>query len=450
MGNGADALRLSIHGDFARVREELETLVRIPSVSAPGFDPGRVRESAEASAAILEKAGATGVRLLEVEGAHPAVYGEARGAHDSPTVLLYAHHDVQPPGAEELWDTPPFDPVERDDRLFGRGSADDKSGIVTHAAALRAFEARPPTNVKLLIEGEEEIGSRHVREFLERYGDLLSTDVLVLADSGTWEVGRPALTTSLRGLVDCIVEVRVLEHAVHSGLYGGPIPDAITVLARIIATLHDDRGNVAVRGLVAGEPPEVDRPEQEFRREAGLVQGTELTGEGSITERLWAKPSVSILGIDAPSIRDSSNQLVPSARARVSLRLPPGQDPQAAMDALIQHLTAEADWGAEVRVEPGAGAEPFRVAAQGPAFDAARRAMSEAWGAEPVDIGMGGTIPLATEFARAYPEAAILLTGAADPDCRAHGENESVHLEELERACLGEAVLLSNLVEAAS
>jgi acetylornithine deacetylase/succinyl-diaminopimelate desuccinylase-like protein len=442
MAEAAQSIASSIRGDFDRIRDELEGLVRIPSVSAPGFDDARVRESADATATILKEAGAKDVRLLEVDGAHPAVYGEAPGPDGAPTVLLYAHHDVQPPGPDRLWQTPPFDPVERDGRLYGRGAADDKSGIVTHSAVLRAFGGSPPVNVKVLIEGEEEIGSAHLGAFLERYGDLLGTDVLVLADSGTWGVGRPALTTSLRGLVDCIVEVRVLEHAVHSGLYGGPIPDAVTVLARILATLHDDRGNVAIEGLVSGGPPKVDRDEDEFRREAGVVDGLELTGQGAITERLWSKPAVAVLGVDAPSIQESSNQIVPSARARVSLRLPPGQDPGHAMDALVRHLSSQGEWGARVTVEPDGRAEAFRVEARGPAFEAARRAMRDSWGTDPVDIGVGGTIPLATEFARAYPDAAILLTGAPDPDCRAHGENESVDLGELERACVAEALLL--------
>ena len=447
VGERAAQLRTAIDEGFPRVREELERLVQIPSVSAPGFDPQRVVESARACAEILETSGAIGVRLLEVKGAHPAVYGEASGREGGPTVLLYAHHDVQPPGPSDLWETPPFEPAERDGRLYGRGSSDDKSGIVTHAAALRAFDARPPVKVKFLIEGEEEIGSAHLKDFLERYTDLLGADVFVLADSGTWGVGRPALTTSLRGLVDCVVEVRVLEHAVHSGLYGGPIPDALTVLARTLATLHDERGNVAVEGLAQGSRPDVDLSEEQLRAEAAVAPEVRLLGEGSITERMWAKPAVAVLGIDAPSIRESSNQIVPVARARVSLRLAPQQDPGAAADALARHLRAAAPWGARVDVTPDGSAEGFAVSAQGRAFDAARGAMREAWGVDPIDIGVGGTIPLATQLARTFPDAAILLTGAADPDCRAHGENESVHVEELKRACVAEALLLDNLAE---
>jgi acetylornithine deacetylase/succinyl-diaminopimelate desuccinylase-like protein len=440
-----DGLRQTVHADFPRVREELERLISIPSVSAAGFDPDHVRASGLASAEILEAAGAAGMRLLEVEGAHPAAFGEVWGPAGSPTVLLYAHHDVQPTGPVELWDSPPFEPVEKDGRLYGRGSSDDKCGIVGHAAALRAFGGQPPVRVKFLIEGEEEIGSLHLPEFLAAHGSLLFADVVVVADSGNWKVGVPGLTTSLRGLVDCIVEVRALDHAVHSGMYGGPVPDALSALSRLLATLHDDRGNVAVPGLVSGGPVPVDLTEDEFRDEAGVRPSVRLIGEGPITERLWRRPAVSVLGVDAPSVRDATNQLVPSARAKVSLRIAPGEDPGRALDALVDHLESNAPWGVEVRVERGAAAPPFELSGRGPAFDAARRSFRDAWGTDAVDIGTGGTIPLVAALAEAFPQASILLTGAADPDCRAHSENESVDLRELERTCLAEALLLRRL-----
>ncbi|MBI4259745.1 MAG: dipeptidase [Actinobacteria bacterium] len=445
MTERADDMRTLIEEDRPRVRDELERLVSIPSVSADGYDPENVRASAEASAAILEASGLGGVRLLEVEGAHPAVYGEIPGPDGAPTVLMYAHHDVQPTGPEELWDTRPFEPVEKDGRLYGRGTSDDKGGLVVHAAALRAHGGRPPVGIKVLVEGEEEIGSAHLAEFLGTYGGELSADVLVLADSGNWKVGVPGLTTSLRGLVDCVVEVRTLEHAVHSGMYGGPVVDAVTALSRLLSTLHDERGNVAVPGLVSGRPPTVDRTEEEYRTDVGAVPGLELVGDGSITERLWMRPAISVLGLDAPSVATATNQLVPSARAKVSLRLAPGDDPGRAIDALVGHLESNAPWGARVTVHRGAGARPFALRGEGPAFEAARAAFREAWGTEAVEMGMGGTIPLVAAFSDAYPDAEILLTGVADPDCRAHSENESVDLGELERACLGEALLLDRL-----
>ena len=435
-------LKAAVDAIFPQVRADLERLVRIPSVSADGFDRAEVRRSAKATAEILERSGLKGVRLLEVDGAHPAVHGEHRAPAGAPTILLYAHHDVQPQGDEADWDSPPFEPVERDGRLFGRGTSDDKAGIAMHAAAIRAYDGAPPIGVRAFIEGEEEIGSAHLTEFLDTYGDLLQADVIVLADLANWRVGEPALTTSLRGLVDCVVEVRTLEHAVHSGMFGGPFPDAVSALARLLATLYDDQGRVAIDGLVSNKTDGLDLSEKELREQSGALDGVHRIGEGSLTAQMWTMPSVSVLGIDAPRIGEAANKLVPVARAKVSLRIAPGDEPGRAMDALVAHLESNAPWGAEVRVTRGASARPFALRAEGPVFDAAREAMKEAWGLAPVDIGAGGSIPLVAAFADAFPETPILLTGAADPDSRAHGANESLDLDDLAKACLAEALLL--------
>lgn len=436
-------IRDRVEHDGDRIRQELERLVRIPSISAEDFDPMPVRQSAEASAEILDEAGFS-VRVVDVEGTHPAVVGEAPGPEGAPTVLLYAHHDVQPTGPLELWSSPPFEPTERDGRVYGRGVADDKAGVVAHAAALRAWEGRPPVGVKVFIEGEEETGSAHIGAFLHEHADFLMADAIILADSSNWRLGQPALTTSLRGLVDCVVEIRTLDHAVHSGMYGGPIPDALTALARLLSALHDDHGRVAVPGLAAAETDPLDLGEDELRAYGGVHEGVQLIGDGTLTGRLWTKPSISVLGIDAPSVRDASNQLVPSARAKVSLRLAPGDDPDTAMDALAGHLEANAPWGAEVVVHRGAGGRPYRIDASGPLYDAIRRSFEQAWDRAPVDIGSGGTIPFVAAFAEAYPDAAIMLTGVEDPKGNAHSENESVVLEELSRACLAEALFLGH------
>jgi acetylornithine deacetylase/succinyl-diaminopimelate desuccinylase-like protein len=329
--------------------------------------------------------------------------------------------------------------------LYGRGTSDDKAGIVLHSTAVTALGEELPVGVTVFVEGEEEIGSPTLRGFLERYGDLLRCDVIVLADSGNWRVGHPALTTSLRGLVDCVVEVRTLDHGVHSGEYGGTFPDALTALSRLLATLHDDRGNVAIPGLVAAEADPLDLTEEELRRDAGAIEGVELIGEGGLTARTWTRPSVSVLAIDATPVREASNTLVPAARAKVSMRIAPGDDPDRAMDALVEHLESHAPWGAQVDVTRGASAYPFAVKAEGSVYEAARKAFREAWDRVPVDIGMGGTIPFVSAFSAAYPEASILLTGVGDPDSRPHGANESVDLGELRRACLAEALLLRNL-----
>ena len=445
MDSVADPLRPAVAELMPETTADLEGLVRIPSVSAPGFDPAEVRRSAEATAEILERAGLREVRFLEIEGAHPAVLGTTPAPHGAPTVLLYAHHDVQPPGGPGLWESPPFEPTERDGRLFGRGTSDDKCGIVLHSTAVRALARELPVGVTVFVEGEEEIGSPTLRGFLERYRDLLRSEVIVLADSGNWRVGQPALTTSLRGLVDCIVEVRTLEHGVHSGQYGGPFADALTVLSRLLATLHDERGKVAIRGLVSSDADPLDLTEEELRKDAGSIQGLQLIGEGGLTSRMWTRPAVSVLAIDATPVGEASNTLVPSARAKVSLRIAHGDDPDRAMDALVEHLETHVPWGAQVNVTRGASAHPFAVKAEGSVYEAARKAFHEAWERAPVEIGMGGSIPFVSSFAEAYPEASILLTGVGDPDSRAHGANESVDLGELERGCLAEAMLLRNL-----
>jgi acetylornithine deacetylase/succinyl-diaminopimelate desuccinylase-like protein len=441
----AEDVRAAIEELMPETRADLERLVRIPSVSAPAFDPAEVRRSAEATAEILARAGLQGIRFLQVEGAHSAVLGTRPAPAGAPTVLLYAHHDVQPPGDPDLWESPPFEPTEREGRLYGRGSSDDKSGIVVHSAALRALGDGLPVGVTVFVEGEEEIGSPTLGPFLERYSEQLRADVIVLADSGNWRLGQPALTTSLRGLVDCVVEVRTLDHGVHSGAFGGAFPDALTVLSRVLATLHDDRGAVAIPRLVATEADPLDLTEEELRRDVGVVEGLELIGEGSLTSRLWTRPAISVLAIDAPPVSQASNTLVPAAQAKVSLRLAPGDDPGRAMEALVRHLESNTPWGAQVTVTPGASAYPFAVKAEGAVFEAARAAFEEAWGRSPVDMGMGGTIPFVASFSEAYPDASILLTGVADPDSRAHGANESVDLGELQRGCLAEALLLRNL-----
>jgi len=432
-------------GVLPQVRQDLERLVRIPSVSAPGFDPEEVVRAATATAEVLEASGLGAVRILEMEGEHPAVYGETPAQDGAPTVLLYAHHDVQPPGRPEDWMSPPFEPTERAGRLYGRGTADDKAGIAVHAAALRTHEGSPPVGVKVLIEGEEEIGSPNLPGFLERYGEDLRADVIVLADMVNWRVGQPALTTSLRGLVDCYVEVRTLEHGIHSGMFGGAFPDALSVLCRILATLHDDDGSVAVPGLSSGPADELDLTEAELRAQAGAVEGVALIGWGSLTERVWTMPAVSVLAIDAPPVAEASNTLVPAARAKVSLRIAPGDSPEEAMRALLDHLRSNAPWGARVTVRPGAAAWPYAARTDGPAYRAASSAFEDAWGVPPVQVGAGGTIPFVAAFAEAFPEAEILMTGVEDPDTRAHGANESLHLGDFERACLAESLLLERL-----
>jgi acetylornithine deacetylase/succinyl-diaminopimelate desuccinylase-like protein len=446
----SDELRTAVRQALPAALADLKALIEIPSVSA---DPGAaadVDRSAAATAELFRAVGSPKVDILDgVAGGRPAVLATYPAPPGRPTVLLSAHPDVQPAGDPAGWTSPPFEPAERDGRLYGRGSADDKAGIVAHLTALRAHGGRPPVGVTVFAEGEEEIGSPTLEAFLARHGDRLAADVIVLADSANNEIGTPSLTTSLRGLADCVVEVRALEHSVHSGMFGGPAPDALTALCRLLATLHDERGDVAIAGLATARPPEVDYPADRFREAASMLDGVQLIGTGSITERLWSKPAVTVLAIDATRVADASNTLAAAARAKVSLRLAPGDDARRALRALAEHLRAHAPWGVQVNVTEGKTGQPYAVDTRGPMFDVARHAYAEAYGAKMVEIGVGGSIPFVAAFAGAYPDAAILVTSAgADPACRAHGADESLHLGDFERACFAEALLLADLAGA--
>jgi acetylornithine deacetylase/succinyl-diaminopimelate desuccinylase-like protein len=444
-------LRRAVADGMQQATDDLEHLVRIPSIAFPGYDPAPVHASAVATAEILEAAGLRGVRLLEMPDGvdHPAVFGELPAPEGAPTILLYAHHDVQPEGPLEQWDSPPFEPVVRGGRMFGRGTSDDKCGIVMHAASIRAWAANPPIGVKVLVEGEEEAGTDHLPFLIRDNADLVRADVAVIADSGNWRRGVPTLTTTLRGVVDCRVEIRVLQKAAHSGSYGGAIPDALSSLARLLATLHDERGNVAIAGLASSPWQGVEYDVDALREEAAVLDGVQMIGDGSLAERLWARPAVSVLGIDAPRVREASNQLVPVATAKVSLRIPPGQEAEAAMDALVAHLETHAPWGVRVRVERGTGGEPFAVQADGPAYTAAREAMADAWGRETVDMGAGGSIPLVPLLAATFPGISVLILGPSDELAAAHSVNESLALEELERGAVAEALLFGRLAKSA-
>jgi acetylornithine deacetylase/succinyl-diaminopimelate desuccinylase-like protein len=439
-------LRTAIHHVLPGVRADLERLVRIPGIAFDGFDHGHLARSAEATAELLHGTGLPDVRVVRVGNGHPAVIGRRPAPPGAPTVLLYAHHDVQPAGDLGQWQSDPFEPVERAGRLYGRGVADDKAGVMAHVAVLRAFGPALPVGVVVFLEGEEEYGSRSLEALLRRYHDDVAADVAVIADSHNWDIGTPALTTSLRGQVKVFVEVSTLDRAVHSGMFGGTVPDALTALSRLLATLHDDVGDVAVPGLMRAEAFDLDYPVERFRREAGVLDGVELIGSGRIGEQLWTKPSVSVLGIDAPPAGTAPNALVPAARAKVSVRLAPGDEGERAYEAVKAHLRSHAPWGARVTVTLGSVGEPFIIDASGPVYHAARSAFAEAWdGAAPVDIGLGGSIPFVATFHRLFPEAAILVTGVDDPDSRPHGPNESLHLSEFARVCLAEALLLNKL-----
>jgi acetylornithine deacetylase/succinyl-diaminopimelate desuccinylase-like protein len=439
-------LRAAIRREMPGVRADLERLVRIPGVAFEGFDHSHVERSAEAVAELLRGCG------LDTEivrhGGQPAVIGRKAAPAGAPTVLLYAHHDVQPAGDPALWTSDPFEPVERDGRLYGRGAADDKAGVMAHVAALRAFGDQLPVGVVVFVEGEEEYGSDSLDTIIHEHLEELRSDVIVIADSGNWDIGQPALTTSLRGLVNLFAEVKVLKSAVHSGMFGGPVPDALITLARLLSTLHDDDGEVAVAGLVGREGASVDYPADRFRSEAGILDGVELIGKGTITDRIWTKPSVSVLGIDAPRTLEAANALQPTAKAKISVRLAPGDDPKTAFEAVRAHLEKHVPWGASLEVTLESDGAPCVIDATGPVYDAARAAFSAAWdGTDPVDMGVGGSIPFIATFQELFPGAAILVTGVEDPHAAAHGPDESLHLGEFEKVCIAEALLLRNVAE---
>ena len=445
-----DELRARVQAELPRVRQDLEDLVRIESVSADPARMAEVQRSAEAVVALFLAEGFDDARIVSAraDGGAPAVLARKPAPEGRPTVLLYAHHDVQPENDHAEWDSAPFEPTERDGRLYGRGAADDKAGIMAHVAAVRALGDDLGVGVTMFIEGEEEVGSDTLPDLLAEHGDYLAADVIVIADSGNWDIGVPALTTSLRGLVRADVTVRTLTHAVHSGMWGGLVPDALITLSRLIATLHDDEGNVAVAGLHSAPAADVDYPEERLRAESGIAPGVEFIGSGSAVERLWTKPSLSITGLDAPKAEGASNTLVASARAKISMRIAPGDTGENAAACLRKHLEAHVPWGAELTFEVVDVGEPTSIDATGPAYDAARNAFKQAWdGVEPIDMGVGGSIPFIAAFAESFPDASVLVTGVEDPDTRAHGANEGLHLAEFERVCLAETLLLATLAD---
>jgi cysteinylglycine-S-conjugate dipeptidase len=467
---GLEDVAEALARDVPRTRAWLEELVRIPSISSSPDHVADCRASAERTAELLQEAGLADVQLLELapgsDGAvvHPYVTGSWLGAGpDAPTVLLYAHHDVQPVATAARWTSDPFVPTERGGRLYGRGAADDKAGILAHVAALRAWQAArgsAPVNVKVVIEGEEEIGSPNLHRFLAEHGDALQADVIVLTDLTNWQVGWPGLTYALRGMADVTVTVRTLQQPVHSGMWGGPVPDALSVTARLLATLHDARGVIAVPGFADDVRPlsdeerarleELDLDVATLRTDARLLDGVTTTGDPdrSLVERLWMQPTITPIGMDVPSVADASNTLLAEVRTALSVRLAPGQDPERATAALADHLRSAAPFGAEVEVTVGERNAAWVTEPGGPAWDAAVAAMTAAYGRAPAAMGCGGSIPFVAPFAERFG-APCLLVGVEDPGSNAHGEDESLHLEDFTRACLTEAFLLAELADRA-
>jgi cysteinylglycine-S-conjugate dipeptidase len=436
------SLRDRVQAQIPGVLSDLNSLVAIESVGADPARASEVERSAQRVLDLLEDLGCPDARVVRANGGAPAIVGRFPAPEGMPTVCLYAHHDVQPEGDPAGWRTPPFTATEVEDRLFGRGTSDDKGGFAVHLAALRAFEGKPPVGVTVLVEGDEEIGSLSLAQLLEEHRAELEADVFVITDSCNWAVGEPAFTTTLRGLVGCTVEVRTLDHALHSGVYGGVVPDALTALCRMLATLHDDEGNVAIPGLGTASAPALEYPPERLRAESGILEGVDWIGSGTFVERIWYKPSVSVIGIDATPVAKASNTLIPLARAKISARIAPGDDATKALDALVKHLHDHAPWGAQVTVTAVETSESSMIDFSGPYAEAARAAFTEAWGVAPVFVGQGGSIPMVADIGKAFPQATILVTAVGDPDSRAHGTNESLHLGDFAAACVAETLML--------
>jgi acetylornithine deacetylase/succinyl-diaminopimelate desuccinylase-like protein len=447
----------------AALLEALKDLARVPGVSAEPPPSPALEQSAEVVARWMRRVGLEDVEVLRLEGTHPYVYGQWMHAPaEAPTVLLYAHHDVQPPGRASHWTSPPFEPTEREGRLYGRGVVDDKAGLAVHLGAIEAYlgSGGLPLNVKLIVEGEEEIGSEHLGAFLERYRDELAADVIVLTDTANLAAGLPSITVGLRGIVVADVEVCAVDHPLHSGMWGGPVPDAPIALAKILARLVDDQGRIGIPGLYERVRPmdnaararlgALPFDEATFRAEAGMLASVHLAGESGYTpyELLWHRPSVTVQALEAAPIQGSSNQILPSARARVSLRIVPDIDPGEAGRALARLLEADPPWGVEVRTTLHAAAGWWTTTPAGPAFAAAERALEQGFGRRPVYIGCGGTIPFVGPFARVLGGVPAVLIGLEDPLCNAHSENESLLLSDFDKATRSAIHLYDELARA--
>jgi acetylornithine deacetylase/succinyl-diaminopimelate desuccinylase-like protein len=441
-----------VAGLMPALLDDLATLVAIPSVAFPGFPEEPVHRMGEAAVELMQRSGATNARLLPIPGGYPAVWAEIPAPEGAPTVTLYAHYDVQPAPKEQGWDTEPFVATcGSDGRIYGRGAADDKSGIVIHAGTLQILGAEPPVGIKILIEGEEETDS-HLEAFVDANPEMFDCDAFMIADMGNQAVGRPALTTALRGGVSCTVKVRTLAFPVHSGVAGGAAPDALIALIKILASLHDDDGNTIVPGLDSGpwDGADVDVDETVFRESSGLLEGVDLVGSGTLASRLWAKPSANVIGIDAPNVAEAANILIPEATAKISMRIAPGSDADRQLDLLLNYLQAQAPWNVEVTVTNTNVGWPFVVDMTGTAVQAAEAGLAEAFGREVETIGCGGSIPLINSLNKACPRADVILWGAEDVALsRIHASNESVDPAEIEKMIIAQVLTLQRLASTA-
>ena len=448
-------VRALVSREFAQSINELKDLVRIPSVSWSSFDPEQVARSAQAVSELI-----AGTNLFEDvfilrskksdsdDLGQPAVVARRNPAPGMPTVLLYAHHDVQPPGDLTVWESTPFEPVERAGRLYGRGAADDKAGIMAHVTALRLLPElveNVDLGIVVFIEGEEEFGSPSFENFLTDHREILASDVIVVADSGNWNTETPALTTTLRGNATFKLTVRTLDHALHSGMFGGAVPDAFMAFAGLVSSFYTPSGSVAVEGLHRSSVPTPEYSDEQMREESGVLDSVSLIGDGHVLERLWSQPSITVTGIDIPDVANASNTLLPSVSARISVRVAPGQSASEAFSAIQQHITEHIPFGAVVEFDDVNLGEAFSTDTSGWAAQSISQALNQAWDQEVVNMGVGGSIPFISSFVNAFPHAQVLVTGVEDPDSRAHSPNESLHIESFEKAIVAELLFLADV-----
>jgi len=440
--------------------EKLKELSRIPGVSADPPPNPALKQSAEFVHGWMTEIGMENVEVLEIEGVHPYVYADWLHAEDAPTLLLYAHHDVQPPGRPSHWKSPAFEPTERDGRLYGRGVVDDKAGAAIHFAALEAYlkQGGLPVNIKVVIDGEEEIGSENLGAFLERYRSRLDADVIVLTDTANLASGLPSITYALRGIVIVDVEVAAIDHPLHSGIWGGPVPDAPLALCTMLGSLVDAEGRIAIDGLYDKVRPLDDTlserlrnlpyDEAEFRQDAGFLEGVKMAGEQAIDspyEKLWHRPAIAISALEAAPMKGASNQIVPSARARVGIRTVPDMNSGETAEALCKALRDRAPWGVQVKTEVKATGDWWITDPRGEAFEAAERALASGFDRDSVYIGCGGSIPFVEPFATVLGGVPALLVGLEDPICNAHSENESLLLSDFRKAVVSAVYLYDEL-----
>lgn len=437
---------------FPEALETLKDLVRIPGIAWEAFDATQLDKSAEtvkelfAGLGVFDRVEILRAGYGDAQLGAPAIVATRKAKNSRPTILLYAHHDVQPPGANELWESTPFEPEIRNGRMYGRGAADDKAGIIAHFASVKLLAeiagADFDLGLAIFIEGEEEAGSPSFANFLEAHKQQLEGDVIVVADSGNWSTTVPAITTTLRGLASLEFEVRTLDHAVHSGMYGGAVPDAMLALVKILGSMWDENGAVTISGLISHESSDLEYSEAQLRADSGLMPSTLPIGSGPILPRIWTKPALTLIGLDYPTVALSSNTLVPSVKAKLSLRIAPGDDPERALEALKGHILANNTLGAEITFGAVELGKPFSLGVSGWAKTLAEQSLSLAFGEKSVDIGIGGSIPFIAELERVFPKAQVLVTGVEDPDSRAHSPNESLHLEGFQSAILAQLLFL--------